>query len=85
MTTTDAVITEEERNESNTSTSSSASCWQARDTWWKCLDLYDNCEWKCHKQIEQLRQHCTPQMVSRNHNKQKSDWFILGSILSRTS
>lgn len=65
MTTADA---EKESNESNTS----SSCWQARDTWWKCLDLYDNCEWKCHKQIEQLRQVCSPQMVSMIHNEKKS-------------
>ena len=43
--------------------SSSSACWQARDAWWKCLDLYDNCESKCQKQIEQLQYACTAQMV----------------------
>ena len=38
-------------------------CWQARDAWWKCLDLYDNCELKCQKQIEQLQRACSAQMV----------------------
>lgn len=38
-------------------------CWQARDNWWKCLDLYDDCQMKCQKQIEQLYQACSPQMV----------------------
>ncbi len=38
-------------------------CCQARDAWWKCLDLYDNCELKCQKQIDQLHQACSAQMV----------------------
>jgi hypothetical protein len=43
--------------------SSLAVCWQARDAWWKCLDLYDNCEMKCQKQIDQLHHACSAQMV----------------------
>ncbi|CAF3492624.1 unnamed protein product [Rotaria socialis] len=51
-------------NSDNKSSSSSlSSCWQARDAWWKCLDLYDNCESKCQKQIEELHHTCSAQMV----------------------
>ena len=50
--------------ENETKTNSSLSnCWQARDAWWKCLDLYDNCQPKCQKQIEQLHLACSPKMV----------------------
>ncbi|CAF0896138.1 unnamed protein product [Rotaria sordida] len=51
-----------EKNTTNTN-SSLSTCWQARDAWWKCLDLYDNCESKCQKQIEQLHRDCSAQMV----------------------
>ncbi|CAF0909753.1 unnamed protein product [Adineta steineri] len=55
----------------NSSSSSSSVCWQARDAWWKCLDLYDNCESKCQKQIEQLHQACTPKMVQFFEERRK--------------
>ncbi|CAF0814621.1 unnamed protein product [Adineta ricciae] len=42
---------------------SSSECWQARDAWWKCLDLYDNRESDCQKQIEQLHLTCSPSLV----------------------
>ncbi|CAF1148986.1 unnamed protein product [Adineta steineri] len=53
------------------SSSSSSVCWQARDGWWKCLDLYDNCESKCQKQIEQLHQACSPKMVQFFEERRK--------------
>ncbi len=53
-------------NDTKSNSSSSSVCWQARDAWWKCLDLYDNCQSKCQKQIEQLHLACSPQMV-RNY------------------
>ena len=49
-----------------TNSSSLSNCWQARDAWWKCLDLYDNCEAKCQKQIEQLNEACSIQLVCTN-------------------
>ena len=66
--TTDGVIIE---NETKSNVSSSA-CWQARDTWWKCLDLYDNCEWKCQKQIEQLHCACSASMVGHRSDGSSS-------------
>lgn len=50
-------------NDTKSSSSSLSICWQARDAWWKCLDLYNNCQSNCQKQIEQLHQACSPQMV----------------------
>jgi hypothetical protein len=50
-------------NDIKSNSASSAVCWQARDAWWKCLDLYDNCELKCQKQIEELHHACSAQMV----------------------
>jgi hypothetical protein len=57
----------------NNITLDSTLCWQARDAWWKCLDLYDNCELKCQKQIDQLHHACSAQMV---HN-------LIGILFSR--
>ncbi|CAF1288999.1 unnamed protein product [Adineta steineri] len=53
------------------SSSSSSVCWQARDAWWKCLDLYDNCESKCQTQIEQLHQACSPKMIQFFEERRK--------------
>jgi hypothetical protein len=50
-------------NDTKSNSLSLSVCWQARDAWWKCLDLYDNCESKCQKQIEQLHHACSAQMV----------------------
>jgi hypothetical protein len=53
-------------NDTKSNSSSLSVCWEARDAWWKCLDLYDNCESKCQKQIEQLHQACSAKMVCTN-------------------
>ncbi len=50
-------------NDIKSNSSSLSLCWQARDAWWKCLDLYDDCQSKCQKQIEQLHFACSPQLV----------------------
>jgi hypothetical protein len=49
--------------DTKSNSSSLSVCWQARDAWWKCLDLYDDCELKCQKQIDQLHHACSAQMV----------------------
>jgi len=52
-----------DENDTKSNSSSLSACWQARDAWWKCLDLYDNCQSKCQKQIDQLHHSCSAQMV----------------------
>lgn len=79
--TTDAVVIENETKSEHSS--SSSACWQARDAWWKCLDLYDNCEWKCQKQIKQLHHACSAQMVGQSLNRTFLRWISLSLFLFR--